>query len=94
MCGKIILLFVFIIFFLIAYFPLMKDEEKKLIEIFGGEYLNYMNNVPIFFPSGSLYVSSSSFKWELVLKNKEYRAWTGFFIFLALLLLKFYYLGK
>ncbi len=91
MCGKIILLFVFIVFFLISYFPLMKDEEKKLIEIFGEEYLNYMNNVPMFFPYWSSFVSSASFKLELVLKNKEYRAWTGFLVFLAILLLKFYF---
>lgn len=91
-CGKIILLFVFIIFFLIAYFPLMKDEEKKLVDIFGAEYSNYMKNVPMFFPFGSsISASSFLFKWELVLKNKEYQAWLGFLIFLVLLLLKFYF---
>lgn len=91
-CGKIILLFIFILFFLIAYFPLMKDEEKKLIGIFGDEYSDYMKNVPMFLPLGNpAGVGSFSFKWELTLKNKEYRAWLGFLVFLVLLLLKFYF---
>ncbi len=93
-CGKIIFLLVFIIFFLIAYFPLMKDEERNLINIFGEEYLNYKMNIPMFFPGGcSLAGNPVSFKWELVLRNKEYRAWLGFSAFLALLLLKFYFFG-
>lgn len=94
-CGKIILLFVFIVFFLISYFPLMKDEEKKLVDIFGEEYLNYKKNVSMFLPLGSLILANPYlFKWELVMKNKEYRAWLGFLIFLVLLLLKFYFVGK
>ncbi len=94
-CGRIILLLIFIIFFLIVYFPLMRDEERHLINLFGEEYLNYMKDVPMFFPAGNLRpLVPVSFKWRLVLRNKEYRAWLGFSVFLVLLLLKFYFTGS
>lgn len=90
MCGKIIFVLVFILFFLTAYFPLMKDEEKKLIGIFGDRYLNYIRDVPMFVPFWSKTTGDPvPFSLERVLKNKEYRAWFGFFIFLVGLLIKF-----
>ena len=37
-------------FFIIQYYLIINLERNTLIDIFGKEYKNYMNNVPIFFP--------------------------------------------
>ena len=37
-------------FFIIQYYLIINLEQNTLIDIFGKEYNNYMNNVPIFFP--------------------------------------------
>ena len=37
-------------FFIIQYYLIINLEQNTLIDIFGKEYKNYMNNVPIFFP--------------------------------------------
>lgn len=93
-CGKILFGLIFILFFLFAYLPLMKDEEKKLLGIFGDEYRNYMESVPMFFPTISTTRNDKvRFSFKRLLKNKEYRAWIGVSIFLLLLFLKFHIWG-
>ena len=37
-------------FFIIQYYLIINLEQNTLIDIFGKEYKNHMNNVPIFFP--------------------------------------------
>lgn len=37
-------------FFIIQYYLIINLEQNTLIDIFGKEYKNYMNNVPILFP--------------------------------------------
>ena len=37
-------------FFMIQYYLIINLEQNTLIDIFGKEYKNYMNNVPILFP--------------------------------------------
>ena len=37
-------------FFIIQYYLIINLEQNTIIDIFGKEYKNYMNNVPIFFP--------------------------------------------
>lgn len=37
-------------FFIIQYYLIINLEQNTLIDLFGKEYKNYMNNVPIFFP--------------------------------------------
>ena len=38
------------VFFIIQYYLIINLEQNTLIDIFGKEYKNYMNNVPILFP--------------------------------------------
>jgi len=89
MCGNLVFPFLVIIFFVFAYFPLMKDEENKLIDIFNEEYRSYAAAVPMFIP---FYRSSlkpnSEFDWNLVIKNKEYRAWFGILTFIIFFVIK------
>ena len=37
-------------FFIIQYYLIINLEQNTLIDIFGEEYKNYLNNVPILFP--------------------------------------------
>jgi len=40
----------FLVFFLVSYARLMRQEENKLTEFFGGSYLEYKNRTPFFIP--------------------------------------------
>jgi len=91
-CGKIIFVILFLMFFYISYFPLMKDEEKKMLKLFGNEYSEYMRSVPMFFPR-RITSGLTGFSWKQVIKNKEYRAWIGYGIFLLLWILRTSFLG-
>ena len=51
--GSLNILYMLIItwaFFIVQYYLIINLEQNTLIDIFGKEYKNYMNNVPIFFP--------------------------------------------
>ena len=51
--GSLNILYMLIItwaFFIVQYYLIINLEQKTLIDIFGKEYKNYINNVPIFFP--------------------------------------------
>ncbi len=68
------LLLPFTFFFVALYFPVMKAEEKELLQGHGEEFLAYARSVPLFFPTFRCQgVSTSSFLWSRVLKNRELR---------------------
>lgn len=43
-------LLVFLVFFAACYVRLMYQEEKKLTDFFGEDYINYKNKIPLFLP--------------------------------------------
>jgi protein-S-isoprenylcysteine O-methyltransferase Ste14 len=58
-----ILVFVCITVFFFSYYPfVIRDEEKKLISIFGQPYVEYMKAVPSIFPRFSLYESAEQYQ--------------------------------
>jgi protein-S-isoprenylcysteine O-methyltransferase Ste14 len=72
---------IFAVFFLAIYFPVMKAEEKELIDIFGEEFENYAHQVPLLIPRLTAFQGENSspnkFDFDLYLKYREYRAALG-----------------
>ncbi len=62
--------------FLIVYPLTIKKEEKHLLNKFGDEFQEYMNNVPRFFPRFKAGDCSSDekFDFQLMIKNREYQS--------------------
>lgn len=58
----------------ILYWGTIKKEETELKERFGEAYLNYLKNVPSFFPRITPYSSreKTSFRWRLLGKHREH----------------------
>ncbi|MHA2611475.1 MAG: methyltransferase family protein [bacterium JZ-2024 1] len=75
------LIFYSLLFF-VFYFPLMVEEEKKLLHAFPEEYGNYQAEVPRFLPNfrhrKDLF---AGFSWKTVQENRE---WAGMLMVLAL----------
>ncbi len=71
----------FAILFLGIYLPVMRVEEKELIEIFGESFEVYSKKVPLFIPRLTAWrdknSSTNKFEKELYLKYREYRAALG-----------------
>ncbi len=68
------LLLPFAFFFIALYFPVMRAEEKELLQGHGEEFRDYARSVPLFFPSFRRQkVATSSFLWSRVLRNREHR---------------------
>lgn len=87
----------FAILFLGIYLPVMRVEAKELIAIFGEEFENYANAVPLFIPRLTAYKNENSasnkFEMELYLKYREYRAGIGVGLALCVLAVKAYFIG-
>ncbi len=83
------LLLPFALFFAGFYYPVMRAEERELLEGHGEEFLSYARRVPFFFPSFHYAGGgSSSFLWSRVIKNREHRTLTGLLLAEAFLILK------
>jgi protein-S-isoprenylcysteine O-methyltransferase Ste14 len=86
------LLIPFSLFFAVLYYPVMKAEERELINGHGEEFQAYVRRVPFFFPSFKMMPGSpSTFLWARVIKNREHRTLTGLLLtesFLVCLALK------
>ena len=81
--------FIFIALFLGIYFPVMRVEAKELTEIFGAEYAEYSEKVPLFFPRITPYKASAArFDMSLYLRYREYRAALGLIFAWSVLLAK------
>lgn len=81
----------FCIFFAAVYYPVMKTEERELVQGHGDDFRDYVSRVPFFFPAlRKKPASASTFSWERALANREHHTLAGllltevFLIFLAL----------
>jgi len=80
-------------FFLLYYLPVVEEEESHLRKILPG-YEEYVRRVPRIVPAlvprGS---NGAPFSFSQYRKNREYEALAGFFVVMALLAGKAYWLG-
>lgn len=82
------LLAAFGVFFAAFYFPVMKAEEKELLQTHGDRFLEYVARVPLFFPGlRKRGQDDSAFLWSRVIKNREHHTTIGLIIALSLLVL-------
>lgn len=80
------LLIPFGLFFAAFYYPVMRREEKELLQGFGDDFLDYACKVPLFFPSLTAAAGcSSTFLWSRVIKNREHRTLMGLLLTVAFL---------
>jgi protein-S-isoprenylcysteine O-methyltransferase Ste14 len=79
----------FAILFFGIYLPVMRVEESELTAIFGNEFREYAEAVPLFFPRLTRFVKTETkFDSTLYLRYREYRAAMGLAFAFALLILK------
>lgn len=72
---------VFVVLFLGIYLPVMRVEAEDLVQIFGAEFTEYTENVPLFFPRPTPWRKSvEKFDFELYLRYREYRAAFGLIV--------------
>jgi protein-S-isoprenylcysteine O-methyltransferase Ste14 len=84
------LLPVFALFFLVFYVPVMRAEEKELLNSYGDEFVEYSKNVPLFFPAfRSSGYPAAGFLWARFVRNREYRTIIGLILAGAFLVLKY-----
>jgi len=75
-------------YLLISYIPVIRYEERILLEKFAAAFDEYSQNVPAFFPTIHSWKSpSTQFSWRQVWKNKEYNAIVGIVVVIVLLAL-------
>jgi len=61
-------------FFIIQYYLIINLEQNTLIDIFGEEYKNYLNNVPILFPRLSSWKNKDKYvpmKFSKIIKTEK-----------------------
>lgn len=82
----------FLALFLGIYFPVMRVEAGQLAKLFGEEYSDYAQAVPLFFPRLSPYRNAraldAKFDKKLYLRYREYRAALGLLVAWGILALK------
>ena len=87
------LLVPFGVFFSTFYYPVMKAEEAELLSGYGSKFMEYRQEVPIFFPRFSRNRmaearSTSIFRWSRVTHNGEHRTLIGFLLIETFLIIK------
>ncbi len=82
----------FAAYFLLFYPLVIKREMKRMKKLFPNEYDEYKKKAPLFFPMWKSFSLSgkNKFSWKLFLKNKEWRALIGAFLFWVILALKMF----
>ncbi len=84
----------FIALFLGIYLPVMRVEVGDIREIFGVDFDEYEQNVPMFIPRLTVWKKTDrEFDFQLYLQYREYRAALGTAIAIAALAAKSYFLG-
>ncbi len=91
MGSCILFIILFLAGFYFVYSSVIKEEEKRLIELFGGSFLDYRSKVPAFFPLIKPVKISKDFDLRLVVKHEEYNAWLGFAAIIIILYLKYHF---
>ena len=83
------LLLPFAVFFLGFYYPVMKAEERELLNGHGDEFQTYAQAVPLFVPRLTVPGGhSSGFLWSRVVKNREHRTLLGLLLAVSFLILR------
>jgi protein-S-isoprenylcysteine O-methyltransferase Ste14 len=92
--GRWELAVLFAALFLGIYFPVMRVEASTMAELFGTQYQNYKQAVPLFFPRLTPFrqadAGATRFDVSLYLRYREYRAALGLVVAWVLLLAKSY----
>jgi protein-S-isoprenylcysteine O-methyltransferase Ste14 len=92
MTGKTGLIILYSLAFGMIYFATIAEEEESLEKLFGGEFSEYVNQVPSIIPRlGVRKKSRTGFRWERVIGHREYKTWMAIGIFLVLMVFKSYY---
>lgn len=91
MGSCIVFILIFLIVFYFVYSNVIKEEEKRLIELFGSSFLDYKSKVPAFFPLLKPVKITGDFDLKLVVKHEEYNAWLGFVAIIIILYLKYHF---
>ncbi len=79
----------FFLFFLAFYYPVMKAEERELLQGHGESFIGYARRVPLFIPALSRCGGSASrFLWSRVVRNREHRNLAGLVIAELFLIVK------
>lgn len=84
------------VFFLAIYWPVMREEERHLRELFGDAFEDYARRVPLFLPwkvMSGRGRGEGRFTWNQYWRNREYNAVLGFCGAVALLFLIKYLRG-
>jgi protein-S-isoprenylcysteine O-methyltransferase Ste14 len=91
--AQIWLLAFFILLFAIVYTPVIRREQVELRQAYGRSYQDYIEKVPVFFPTlGAVQgTGSNTFSWRQVFRNREYNAVLGFLALCGFLLIKVFY---
>ena len=85
---------IFIILFLGIYLPVMRVEAEDLTQIFGPDFEEYKQAVPLFFPRLTAWKKSSEkFDFQLYLRYREYRAAFGLVFAWSVLAAKAFFFG-
>ncbi len=83
------LLIPFLAFYLGLYIPVMRAEEKELLEGYGSAFVEYSQQVPLFFPNFARFgQGASDFLWSRVIRNREHRTVAGLILAEAFLVLR------
>jgi hypothetical protein len=83
------LLLPFGLFFVGLYYPVMRAEERELLQGHGAAFVSYSRRVPLFFPGlGRFGEGSSTFLWSRVIRNREHRTLLGLALIEAFLIMK------
>jgi protein-S-isoprenylcysteine O-methyltransferase Ste14 len=79
---------IFLIYFLVFYPPVIKEERERMKRLFPDRYEEYKKRVPLFFPTFKPFFTAgpNKFSWSLYKKNREYRALSGSLVFWAILI--------
>ena len=95
--GRWLLGILFAALFLGIYLPVMRVESRTLAQMFGDEYRQYADHVPLFFPRLTPYRDDSAgtkgFDRGLYLRYREYRAALGLVAAWVVLAIKAYWLS-
>ena len=85
---------IFIALFLGIYLPVMRVEVDDIRRIFGADFDEYEQNVPMFLPRIREWKKTDrKFDFQLYLRYREYRAAIGTAVALATLTAKAYFFG-
>jgi protein-S-isoprenylcysteine O-methyltransferase Ste14 len=83
------LLVPFAAFYLGVYYPVMRAEERELLEAHGESFKQYVSTVPLFVPLFTrAHGRPSGFLWSRVLRNGEHRTVVGLLLTEIILLMK------